>query len=117
MRGARFELRNNGGIEQIYLDERQLAKLESDVGLMELGDAAAARRGERTARGNSVTGTEACWMPNPVQRILCPELQRASTWTGLRLWTFGGATFDFRDRTVADLRELVERAVTELNEL
>ena len=39
------------------------------------------------------------------------------TWTGLRLWTFGGATFDFRDRTVADLRELVERAVTELNEL
>ena len=73
--------------------------------------------GERTARGNSVTGTEACWMPNPVQRILCPELQRASTWTGLRLWTFGGATFDFRDRNVADLRELVERAVTELNEL
>ena len=117
MRGARFELRNNGGIEQIYLDDRQFTKLESDVGLMELGDAAAARRGERTARGNSVTGTEACWMPNPVQRILCPELQRASTWTGLRLWTFGGATFDFRDRNVADLRELVERAVTELNEL
>ena len=117
MRGARFELRNNGGIEQIYLDDRQFTKLESDVGLMELGDAAAARRGERPARGNSVTGTEACWMPNPVQRILCPELQRASTWTGLRLWTFGGATFDFRDRNVADLRELVERAVTELNEL
>jgi len=73
--------------------------------------------GERTARGNSVTGTEACWMSNPAQRILCLELQRASTWTGLRLWTFGGATFDFRDRNVADLRELVERAVTELNEL
>jgi hypothetical protein len=117
MRGARFELRNNGGIEQIYLDDRQFTKLESDVGLMELGDAAAARRGERTARGNSVTGTEACWMPNPMQRILCPELQRASTWTGLRLWTFGGATFDFREGNVADLRELVERAVTELNEL
>jgi len=118
MRGARFELRNNGGVEQIYLDDRQFTKLESDVGLMELGDAAAARQGEHTARGNSVTGTEACWMPNPVQRILCPELQRrAATWTGLRLWTFGGATFDFRGRNVADLRALVERAVTELNEL
>ena len=84
---------------------------------MELGDAAAARQGERTARGNSVTGTEACWMPNPVQRILCPELQRRRDVDRPRLWTFGGATFDFRDRTVADLRELVERAVTELDEL
>ena len=66
----------------------------------------------------SVNGTEGCWMPNPVQRILCPELQTAPRLgTGLRLWTFGGATFDFRDRTVTELRELVERAVTELDEL
>ena len=75
LRGARFELRNNGGIEQIYLDERQLTKLESDVGLMELGDAAAL--GGASAWRAEFDGTEACWMPNPAQRILCPELQRA----------------------------------------
>ena len=56
-------------------------------------------------------------MPNPVRRILCPEIQTAPDWNGLRLWTFGGARFDFRDRTVTELRELLERAVTELDEL
>ena len=55
--------------------------------------------------------------PNPVQRILLPEIQRRLAWNGLRLWTFGGARFDFRDRTVTELRELLERAVTELDEL
>jgi hypothetical protein len=115
MRGVRFELRNNGGTERIYLDDRQLAKLEQDVGLMELSLTAGAAQ---LRGGNSVVGTEACWMPHPVQRILCPEMQWAPAWTGLRIWTFGGSkTFEFRDRTVVELRGLVERSVTELNEL
>lgn len=114
MRGARFELRDNGGTEHIYLGESQLAKLEQDVGLMELSLTAGAAQ---LRGGNSVVGTEACWMPNPVQRILCPELQWTPAWTGLRIWTFGGKSFEFRDRTVVDLRGLVERSVTALNEL
>ncbi len=114
MRGARFELHDNGGTERVYLDERQLAKLEQDVGLMELGLTATVRA---VPGGHSVLGTEACWMPDPVQRILCPEMQWAPAWSGLRIWSFGGKAFDFRDRTVVELRELVERSVTELNAL
>jgi hypothetical protein len=117
MRGARFDLRNNGGTEQVYLDARQLAKLETDVGLMELGGALAPEPATAASPGVRVLGTEACWLPQPVQRILCPELQQAPSWTGLRLWTFGGAIFEFRNRTVAELRALIERAVTELNGL
>lgn len=116
MRGAIFELRNNGGADLIYLDKRQLAKLEQDVGLMELGLTAKAQVAPR-AGGSWVLGTEACWMPNPVQRILCPELQWAPAWTGIRIWAYGGKTFEFRDSTVPELRELVERSVTELNAL
>ena len=70
---------------------------------------------QRRARGTTVQGTESCWMPNPVQRILCPEMQAAPQWSGLRLWTFGGdLIFEFRDHGIEELRELSERAADEL---
>lgn len=118
MRGVRFELSNNGGAEQIYLDEPQLERLLMELDGIELAKDKAFGQAPGTLLGGmSVLGTESCWMPNPVQRILCPELQRAATWSGLRLWTFGGATFDFRDRDSAELRGLVERASAELRKL
>lgn len=115
--GARFELSNNGGREHVYLDRPQLERLLMELDLMELGKQAAARMGQETTRGTRVTGTESCWMPRPVQRILCPEIVASPAWNGLRLWTFGGAEFAFRDRTSTELRALVERAVTALNEM
>ena len=54
MRGVRFEFSHNVGTERIYLDERELTKLRSEVDLMELVNTAALGEGERTARGNSV---------------------------------------------------------------
>jgi hypothetical protein len=117
MRGVRFDLSHNVGTERIYLDERELAKLRNEVALMERFNTAALGRTGGVTSAQTVHGTEGCWMPNPVRRILCPEIQAAPDWNGLRLWTFGGARFDFRDRTVTELRELVERAVTELDEL
>jgi hypothetical protein len=118
MRGVRVELSNNGGAEPIYLDEPQLERLLLELDMMELAKDKAFGQAQGAAPGGmSVLGTESCWMPNPVQRILCPELQRAATWSGLRLWTFGGAVFDFRDRDSAELRELVERAAAELRKL
>jgi hypothetical protein len=114
MRGVRFELRNNGGVEQVYLDELQLEQLLGELDLMgSLKDEAFSGR----TAGMQVLGTESCWMPTPALRILCPEVQRAPAWSGLRLWTFGGALFEFRDRTSADLRALVARAATALGKL
>jgi hypothetical protein len=117
MRGVRFDLRNNGGAEQVYLDEPQLERLLMELDLMELANAADTT--ERQAAGAAiwVVGTETCWMPNPVQRILCPERVRAPAWSGLRLWTFGGEVFEFRGRDTAELRDLVERAGAALREM
>ena len=110
MRGVRFELRNAGGAERVYLDERQLAKLKTEVILLE-------RSPQPATTGRRIQGTESCWMPDPVQRILCPEMQMSPEFNGLRLWTFGGARFDFRDRSLTELRELLERTDAALAEL
>ena len=110
MRGAQFELRNARGAERIYLDERQLAKLKTEVILME-------RLPQPATTGRRVQGTESCSMPNAVQRILCPEMHIAPEWRGLKLWTFGGARFDFGDCSITQLRELLERTDEALAEL
>jgi hypothetical protein len=109
---VRFDLRNNGGTEQIFLDEPQLERLLEELDLMEYAKDKAFAQAGAPRGGNVVHGTASCWMPNPVQRILCPELVRAATWSGLRLSTFGGRSLDFRDRDSAELRKLVELAVS-----
>ena len=113
----RFDLRNNGGAEQVYLDEPRLERLLMELDLMEVASAADATKPQGAGAAMSVMGTETCWMPNPVQRILCPERVRASAWSGFRLWIFGGAAFEFRGRDTGELRDLVERAGTALREL
>jgi hypothetical protein len=117
MRGVRFDLSNNGGTERIYLDERELAKLKMEVALMERFNNVERAQTAGVTGATQVHGTESCWMPNPVRRILCPEIKAGADWNGLRLWTFGGAAFSFRDRSITELRELVERTVEELDGL
>lgn len=117
MRGVRFDLSNNGGTERIYLDERELAKLKMEVALMERFNNIERAPTAGLTGATQVHGTESCWMPNPERRILCPEIKAGADWNGIRLWTFGGAAFVFRDRTITELRELVERTVVELEEL
>ena len=117
MRGARFELSSNVGTETVYLDESQLERLGGELGLMDRFKDPTFSDDQPRARGMTVQGTESCWMPNPVLRILCPELQAAPSWSGIRLWTFGGDIFEFRDHGIEELRELIERAVDELDAL
>ena len=114
MRGVRFELRSNAGTDNVYLDERQLERLNNELSLMDRFKDPQFGDDQHRARGTVVQGTESCWMPNPVLRILCPELQSAPSWSGLRLWTFEGDIFEFRDVGIEEPRELVERAADEL---
>jgi hypothetical protein len=107
MHGVRFDLQNNAGADQVYLDsdqlkelKRELAGIQSGIPLLESDDSAPYR----------VQGTGACWNPRPNIRILCPDYYVGPDRAGMRLAALGGRSFAFPNHQPAELIELIERA-------
>jgi hypothetical protein len=118
MRGVRFDLVHNTGSDQVYLDEGQLRSLKREVDLIERFNARVFETSSQNLSpgGTAVHGTESCWMPDPFERILCPEYRVGPDWSGLSIGTFDGWPFSFPDRGPADLIGLLDRAIAELDE-
>lgn len=107
MSGVRFDLENNAGVDQVYLDPEQVAALRRELAGIQSGIPMLEADGSAPYR---VQGTGACWKPDPVVRILCPDYYVGPDRSGMRLAALGGRLFEFPDRKPSELIELIDRA-------
>ena len=111
MRGVRFTLESNAGLDHVFQDEAQLAAIRGDLAEIEAGIP------ELKANQNApyrVQGTASCWMPPRPVCIMCPSYRVGPDWSGLTLGAYGGPDFAYPGRKPSELVELIDRAVIEL---
>ena len=111
MRGVRFTLESNAGLDHVFLDEAQLAALKGDLADIEAGIPELKANQDAPYR---VQGTGSCWMPARPVRIMCPSYRVGPDWSGLTLGAYGGPGFAYPGHRPSELTELIDRAVTEL---
>jgi hypothetical protein len=119
MKGVRFALKNNVGMDTVYLDPAQLDRLRRDLNGLEIGKEALADL-ERDEPGGAapykVQGTESCWNPNSTARIMCPSAYTSPDGSGPSLHALFSPDFEFPNRTAKELMLLVETSLRALGE-
>jgi hypothetical protein len=119
MKGVRFALKNNVGMDTVYLDPAQLDRLRRDLNGLEIGKEALADL-ERDEPGGTapymVQGTESCWNPKSTARIMCPGAYTSPDGSGLSLHALFSADFQFPNKSAKDLLQLVEASLRALDE-
>jgi hypothetical protein len=108
MKGVRFVMENNLGIDLVYLDEAQLTLLMQDLAVIDGGIAGQKAEVDAPIR---VEGTGACWMPARPVRILCPSYRVGPDWAGLHLAAYGGQVYIYPEQRPAALEALVKQAI------
>jgi len=112
MKGVRFVMENDTGVDQVYLDEAQLTLLIEDLAAIDGGIAELKAEGGAPIR---VQGTGACWMPARPMRILCPSYRVGPDCTGMHLAAYGSSRgFIYPKQRPAELKALVEQAIARL---
>ena len=111
MRGVRFDLENNVGLNRVYLSKSQLELLLQELALLERG---ISRQIKENRALYSIQGTASCWMPDPALRILCPGYRINPRWSGFTLAAFGGCTFALPGHAPSALSKLIELAIIDL---
>lgn len=108
MRGVRLYLQNNAGIDQLYLDESQLAKVQGELAEIEGGIAYLKSGTDAPWRAQ---GTGSCWMPERPQRILCPGYVVGPEGSRMTLGAYGANAFEFPGHRPSELAALIASAV------
>ncbi len=111
MRGVRFTLEDNGGIDLAYLDIAELQALLADLDGIEGGVPDLKAEGGAPWR---VQGTGSCWMPKEPMRILCPNFHVGPEGSGFGLAVYGSRGFEFPDRRPGEFAALIELALARL---
>jgi hypothetical protein len=119
MKGVRFALKNNVGMDTIYLDPAQLDRLRRDLNGLEIGKEALADL-EKDEPGSDapykVQGTESCWNPKSTARIMCPGAYTTPDGVGISLGALFSPVFQFPNRSAKELMQLVETSLRALGE-
>jgi hypothetical protein len=119
MKGVRFALKNNVGMDTIYLDPPQLNRLRSDLNGLEIGKDALTDVEKDEPGGAApykVQGTESCWNPRSTARIMCPSVYTFPDGSGLSLHALFSPDFKFPNRSAKQLLLLVEASLRTLGE-
>jgi len=119
MKGVRFALKNNVGMDTIYLDPTQLDRLRRDLNGLEIGKEALADLEKDESGGGApykVQGTESCWNPKSTARIMCPGAYTSPDGSGLSLHALFSPNFQFPNRSAKELMLLVETSLRALGE-
>ena len=114
MKGVRFVLHNNVGMDTIYLDPTQLDRLRQDLNGLEIGQATVEE--DSGDAPYKVQGTESCWNPKSTARILCPSTYTFPDGSGLSVHALFSRDFQFPNRSAKELMELVESSLRALGE-
>jgi hypothetical protein len=114
MKGVRFALKNNVGMDTVYLDPTQLGRLRRDLSGLEIARAFPEEHGADTPY--KVQGTASCWNPESKARIMCPSVYTFPDGSGLSLHALFSPDFRFPNRSAKELMVLVETSLRALGE-
>lgn len=107
MSGIRVRLEDNSGFDEGYVAADELNAVLADLDAL---DSDRSLLADGLGAPYSVQGTEACWMPDPVTRRLCPGYGIGPAWEGLTISIYGGKGFRFPAYTPGDLAALLRSA-------
>lgn len=110
-RGVRLRFENNAGLDQLYLDEAQVAAAIEDLALIEDG---IPELKAGTGALWRVQGTGSCWRPARPMRILCPSYNVGPEGSGLSLSAYGGNSFAYPGHRPSELAQLLKKAAATL---
>ena len=108
MKGVRFVMENNLGVDQVYLDLAQLTQLIEDLAAIDGGIAEPKAEVDAPFR---VEGTGACRKPARPVRILCPSYRVGPDWAGMHLAAYGGPVYIYPEQRPPALKALVKQAI------